>query len=288
MRISRITKTIAAVCASIACLGVGSAVIEADAAPNGNLVVFGDSYSSNPDEQRNTLKGIKHPEIQHFVWGTYPNRDGCLQAPNNWPRQLQGMTGIPVADYSCTAESSHVIPDGVDRAIRNGDIHPGTRAVVFAVGINDYGPYGIARGAQPFNQNKMRADFVNNIVNATNKVRAVAPNAKILLPGMLSVTEPYGVQSLCFLNMIPDLALGLPFPTLQHLENLNRDNQRAAAAAARITYIENKDPSAGHNTCVPADTRWVAGIVDTTNHNMSLHPTEAGSRFMAEQIIRHL
>lgn len=289
MRFSRLSKAIAAACLSVVCFGAGSAVVTtADAAPNGNLVAFGDSYTSNPDELRNTLKNVQIPDIQHFVWGTYPSRDGCLQAPNNWPRQVQRLSGIPVADYSCTAESSHVLTDKVNLAIRNGDIHPGTRAVVFAVGINDYGPYGIGRGATPFDQNKMRADFVHNVVSATNRVRSVAPNAKILLPGMLAVTEPYGVQSLCFLNAIPNLALGFPFPLLQHVENLNRDNQRAAAAAARITYIENKDPSAGHNTCVPADTRWVAGIVDTTNHNMSLHPTEAGSRFMAEQVIRHL
>ncbi|OEY04568.1 hypothetical protein A0K93_06800 [Corynebacterium sp. BCW_4722] len=261
----------------------------AHAAPNGNVVTFGDSYTSNPDEVRNTLKKSQVPQIRHFVWGTYPSKNGCLQSPDNWPRQLSRIANVPVSDHSCTAESSHVMPGRVDRAIAQGDIHPGTRAVVFAVGINDYGPYGINRGAKPLDQPRMHREYVSNMTTAVNKVRAVAPRAKIIFSGMLSVSEPYGLQSVCLVNVIPNLRTGIPLPGLQAIENHVRNHQRAAAHATRSTYVELKAPSAAHNTCAPDAQRWVAGAIDTTTqHTMGLHPTVPGSRFMAEQIARSL
>lgn len=281
-------KTIAT-CLSVLALGAGALTVNANAAPNGNIVTFGDSYTSNPDELRNTVKGIKIPQVQHFVWGTYPSRDGCLQAPNNWPRMLGRKTGAPISDYSCTAESSHVIPAKVDRAIRNGDIHRGTRAVVIAVGINDYGPWGIGRGANPFDQPRTHREYVGNIKVAVDKIRRAAPNAKILLPGTLSISEPYRLNSVCLLVAAPNMPIGLPLPTLQRIENYTRDNQRAAARATGATYIEIKDPSAGHNTCALDKDRWVVGVMDPyVEHNMNLHPSPAGSNFIADQVARNL
>ena len=111
------------------------------------------------------------------MWGTYPSRSGCLQAPNNWPRQLGAVARAPIADYSCTAESSHVIPGKVDRAIAAGDIHRGTRAVVIAVGMNDFGPYGIQRGADPLNDGKMRPTTSTTFVAPWPK-HALQPRAQ--------------------------------------------------------------------------------------------------------------
>lgn len=261
----------------------------AQAAPNGNVVTFGDSYTSNPDEVRNTLKRSQIPQIRDFVWGSYPSKNGCLQAPDNWPRQLSRIAGVPVSDHSCTAESSHVMPERVARAVAQGDIHPGTRAVVFSVGINDYGPYGIKRGANPLDQPRLHREYVANMTAAVNKVRAAAPRAKVIFSGTLSISEPYGLQSLCLVNVIPDLRTGIPMPGLQVIENNVRNHQRAAAHATRSTYVEMKAPSAGNNTCAPDAQRYVAGAIDTTTqHTMGLHPTVRGSRFMAEQIARNL
>ena len=285
----RLARMLTAAAIAATTIGAGTMIPSADAAPNGNIVTFGDSYTSNPDELRNTLKKVQIPQIKHFVWGTYPSRGGCLQAPNNWPRQLGAIARAPIADYSCTAESSHVIPGKIDRAIAAGDIHRGTRAVVIAVGMNDFGPYGIQRGADPLNEGKMRADYVNNIRRAVGKARAAAPRAKILISGSLSVTEPDRLNSLCFINVVPNAPLGIPFPTLHRIENINRANQRAAAAASGATYVEMMHPSRHHSTCARDSQRWVAGAIDTNaEHNMGLHPTPAGSRFMAEQITRHL
>ncbi|WP_296146758.1 GDSL-type esterase/lipase family protein [uncultured Corynebacterium sp.] len=285
-----LTRLLTTAVLAVAGIGaVGAGVPEANSAPNGNIVTFGDSYTSNPDELRNTLKKVPIPDVHHFVWGTYPSRLGCLQAPNNWPRQLGSIARAPIADYSCTAESSHVIPGKIDKAIAAGDIHRGTRAIVIAVGINDFGPYGIQRGAQPLSAGKMRNDYINNIRRGAAKARAAAPNAKILLSGSLSITEPDRLNSLCFINVVPDAPLGIPMSALHQIEHTNRSHQRAAAAASGATYVEMMHPSRHHSTCARDSQRWVAGVIDPhAQHNMGLHPTPAGSRFMAKEISRHL
>lgn len=286
--LTRLLTTAALAVAGIGAVGAG--VPAAHSAPNGNIVTFGDSYTSNPDEFRNSLKGIQIPEVQNFVYGSgHPSRDWCLQSQDNWPRQLGRMVGAPIADFSCTAESSHVIPNKVQRAINAGEIHRGTRAVVISVGINDFGPYGIRRGADPFNTAKVHNDYVNNIRNAADKVRAVAPNTKIVIAGTLSISEPDRLQSVCLFNVVPNAPFGIPMPTVQQIENLNRDNQRAAARAVGGTYVEIKHGSRAHSTCAPDAHRWVAGAIDTgAQHHMGLHPTPAGSRFMATEISRHV
>lgn len=285
MKLRRIVGGIAAGMMAVASISG----VPADAAPNGNVVVFGDSYTSNPDELRNAVRRSAIPQLRDYAWNNYPSKNGCLQAPNNWPRQLASIANVPVSDHSCTAESSHVMPDRVDRAIAQGDIHRGTRAVVFTVGINDYGPYGIDRGANPLDPARMHREYVDNLRAAVHKARAAAPNAKILLPGMLAVSEPYGLNSVCLVNVIPNVQTGIPLKQLQVIENQVRDHQKAAAHATGATYIEIKDPSGGHNTCAPDAQRWVAGAIDTTSqHNMGLHPTPAGSRFVAQQVANNL
>lgn len=165
----------------------------ATAAAPGNIVTFGDSYTSNPDELRNTIRGINIPEVQQFVWD-YPHRQGCLQAPNNWPRKLGAKTGAPIDDWSCTAETSSSVLARIDSAITAGDIHPGTRSVVLAVCMNDYGPFGINQGFNPLDPRAMEAKFVENMGAAAGKFRAVAPGAKIILSGALAVAEPRRAQ----------------------------------------------------------------------------------------------
>ena len=286
----RFSRSLAAAVMSAACLFGVLAPATADAAPNGNVVTFGDSYTSNPDEKRNALKKSQIPQIQEFVWGNYPSNGGCLQAPDNWPRQMARMKNVPVDDYSCTAQTSATVNDSIDRAIRDGAIHRGTRAVVIAVGINEYGPYGISQGQNPFDQPRVQQTYVNNMKRAVGKVRRAAPNAKVIIPGMLSVSEPTGWQAVCVLNVIPNAPFGFPLPPLQQLELWTRDNQRAAAHATGSTFVEIKDASRHNHTCSPDAQRFVGAGIDTTvkGHHMGFHPSYHGSRFMAEMIGRHI
>lgn len=253
----------------------------ASAAPAGNIVTLGDSFTANPDQVINTIRDIRIPEVVN-----YPQTEGCMQAPNNWPRKLGAKTGAPIADWSCTAETSQTMLRRLDAAIARGDVHSKTRAVVIAAGMNDYGGFGLIQGFQPWNPQKMRADYVQNITTAANKVRAIAPKAKIVLSGMVAVTEPTQQDMYCIVNVVPNLSQGVPLSLLTQVEVQNENNQRAAANAVKGIFVPMREASIGHTSCAPDNQRYVAGVIDTTtpNYNMSFHPSDLGSEFIASRI----
>lgn len=110
-------------------------------APPGNIVTFGDSYTASPDQWLNGIAASSVPSSSASE--EYPQTGGCLQSPYNWPRQLAAQTGLEVADWSCTADTTAGMLDRIDRAIGAGDISPDTQAVIFAIGGNDFGPAGV-------------------------------------------------------------------------------------------------------------------------------------------------
>lgn len=119
----KFSRALAAIAMTAATALSALTISPAQAAENGNIVTFGDSYTSDPDEIRNTVRDIQIPAVQDWVWN-YPHNNGCLQGPENWPRQLQAKTGTPVNDWSCTAETSQSMLAKIDSAIGAGDIHP--------------------------------------------------------------------------------------------------------------------------------------------------------------------
>ncbi|WKD60211.1 Lipase 2 precursor [Corynebacterium ciconiae DSM 44920] len=282
MRISKSLKKVTAIVLGAAAAAVTAVSVSpaAEAAPNGNIAYFGDSYSANPDQILNALRGV-NPQIYH----DYPSREGCLQAPNNAPRLLGQIAGAPISDWSCTAETSRVATQRVTRAIQVGDIHSGTRAVVLAAGMNNYGGFGIRDGVNILDNQAVHNAYLKDIRDAVKQIRRVSPRIQIIIPGMLQVTEPTSGM-LCAVNVVPNAPMGVPVPLLRDVENWNRDNQIAAARETGATFVDIKSGSAGHHTCVPDMQRWVSGSIDTTTpkYNMGLHPSEAGSRYVAQRI----
>ena len=278
-------KTVAGLVAGLCLSAPLGAAPAAHAALAGNIVTLGDSYTSNPDQIRNALRGIPIPAVHDYAWD-YPSRTGCLQAPNNWPRKLEAKTGLPLADWSCTAQTSQSVLSRLDRAIAAGDIHPGTRAVILSVGINDYGPSGVQPEFQPWNPATMTSDYVSNIQSAAKRIRSAAPGTKIIVSGMISVSSPFPPHMFCPLNVVPNAPAGFPLPQLQGVEAATESNQRAAAAAAGATFADMRMPSANHGTCAPDGQRYVAGAIDTTtpSYNMNLHPSDLGSEFIADRL----
>lgn len=169
-------------------------------------------------------------------------------------------------------------------------MNPSTRAVVFSVGFNDYWPGSVMASGTGYDAGRIRGNYVNNMKAAVTKVRAVAPHAKIIMPGMLSITESYGAQMLCPVNVIPNVPAGIPLPPLQQVETSLRNNQRDAAREVGAHFIDIKEMSKYHSTCAKDSQRWVAGLVDTTtpDYNMAFHPSWTGSRFVADQVARAL
>ncbi|MBC3185860.1 esterase [Corynebacterium sp. zg-331] len=258
------------------------------AAPAGNIVTLGDSFTANPSALYKNFGGV----VPGLVPADYPNQEGCLQAPDNWPRLLGAKVGAPVADWSCTAQTSRTMLDRLDRAIATGDLHPGTRAVVMAVGMNNFGPFGVKDGTNPLDGPSHRQAFLNDMRVAAERIRAVAPEATIVLSGMPSVSTG---PSFCAVNIHPNnpglLPEGLHIPLLGQVEDENSARQAQAAADNGMVFVNMRDITRDNGTCAPKDEeRMVAGIVDVTSPqwNIVFHPTIVGSRFMAEQIAPHV
>lgn len=285
----RLPRVVAAVALAAATALSTPVAVTAHAAPAGNVVTFGDSYTANPDEIRNTLRGINIPAVQEWVWN-YPHNDGCLQGPNNWPRQLGLKVGAPVNDWSCTAETSQSVLGKIDSAITAGDIHPGTRSVIIAVGMNDYGPFGIRQGFNPLDPRAMEAKFVENMGIAADKIRAVAPGAKIIISGSVAVSEPTAPHMFCPFIPAPNVPIGFPLPPLNAVEVDNEAHQKAAAAAHGLEFVEMRAGSAGHTMCAPDAQRYVAGGIDvvTPGKTMGMHPNELGSDYISTQLANAL
>ena len=135
---------------------------------------------------------------------------------------------MPVADWSCTAQTSRGSLHRIDRAIAAGDIHPGTRAVVLAAGMNNYGPYGALDGVDILDPRAVRDAYLADMHAAADRVRAVAPGTRIIVPGQLTVADPV-TAVYCAVNVVPDRPVGFPLPLLRDVENWNRANQVDAA-----------------------------------------------------------
>ncbi|MGP5928655.1 GDSL-type esterase/lipase family protein [Corynebacterium glyciniphilum] len=273
--------------ALLSVIGLGATIVPAAQADTRNIVALGDSFSSNPDQVRNTLRAIPGP-IGDWA-DDYPQTAGCLQAPNNFPAKLSQATDRPVDDYSCTATTSGSMMNRINQAIDAGAVRNDS-TVVLAVGMNDYGLFGaFDNGTNILDPGNVAAAYRDNMQRAADRIRSVAPEARIVVPGALPTVDRKNT-TFCALNVVPDFPMGVPVPILRDVENWNRDNQRAAAADIDATYVEVMDGARGHDTCAADNDRYVAGIVDTTtpNYNMMFHPSENGSQYLADTVAPHV
>jgi hypothetical protein len=281
------SRVLAAGVSVAAAVGLGAAVAPSAQAEERNIVTFGDSFSSNPDQVRNTLRAVPGPLGD---WADdYPQTAGCLQAPDNFPAQLGEVTGRHVDDYSCTATTSGSMLHRINQAVDAGAVRNDS-TVVFAVGMNDYGLFGaLDNRTNILDPGHVADTYRANLQRAAYRVRSAAPDARIVVSGALPTVDRAS-STFCALNVVPDFPLGVPVPLLRDVENLNRDNQRAAAEDIDATYVEVMDGARGHDTCAADDDRYVAGIIDTTtpDYNMIFHPSVAGSRYLAETVAGHV
>ena len=256
----------------------------ANATP-GNMVVFGDSFAANPK-----IKG----DTSRMVW-----TEGCIQAPDNWPRLLSHKTGIPVADYSCNGRTSRTMLRRVDQAITSGALNPGTRIVSISVGANNYWKPGIEDGVNVLNYNDITSNYIADIEEAARRIRSVAPNTRIIMPGMLSISEPEGLNGVCIVALrnqsqlssgLPDFQLGLPMPFVQNMEKNLKYNQWESANRIGAEFIDIKEMSKHNHTCAKGPHRFVSSYFDdvTTDYNMVFHPSRAGSEFVAARIAERI
>lgn len=229
-----------------------------------NLVAFGDSFTANSHWLVN-----RYPALGF----AYPKQEGCFVAPDAWPAIVGQETGRPVQNWACNGHTTVGMLDRIDRAISADDIND-TSTVVLAAGMNDK--------RQGLSDEVIR----KNLVAGVEKVRAVAPDAEILLLGRLSTTSPDGIY--CDRNIIPNLPFGESDATTAAFERANQENHKAAAETVRVPFIDIRDMTVNTNsTCARDADRYVSGHWDITTpgFNMRAHPSIGGSRFLAEQII---
>jgi hypothetical protein len=161
--------------------------------------------------------------------------------------------------------------------------------VAVAVGMNNYGPWGYFHDGNNFlDPGVVRSTYIRDMHTIANKIRNYAPNANIVMPGMLQIS---GNSMVCPLNVIPEFPLGLPVPVLGDVERWLQATQRDAAREIGATFVDVRAASAGHDTCSTPDAeRYVAGVVDTTtpNYNFLFHPSDKGSQLIADLVKPHM
>ncbi|MCZ9309682.1 GDSL-type esterase/lipase family protein [Corynebacterium uberis] len=287
-RVSLATTLLALSTATAALTGsLAGTVASADDAHRGSIVTFGDSYSANPDQVHNELRGMVGP-IGDWARNYPTNAAGCLAAPNNIPGKLAQKTGRALHDWSCVADTSGSMLPRLDAALAAGHISNDS-TVVFALGMNDYGGFGLRDNkVNIFDPIAVNGAYKRNLHAAADKIRAVAPGAQIIISGAIPTTDR-DTAIFCAVNVVPNMPAGVPVPYLRDVENWNRDNQRQAAAEIGATYVEMIDGARGHETCGPDAQRFVAGFIDTTtpNYTMSAHPSDLGSEYAANTVVAH-
>jgi hypothetical protein len=283
-RIPYVTGVLATCLLSSAAVGPAAAAGEAALAST-TVVTYGDSYTANPSQ----VVGVanQYEELKPFL-ADYP-RTGrlasgkeCLQAPDNWPRLLRDR-GVDVRDWSCTAQTSRTMLDRIDASIAAGDLTADTDTVIFPVGLNNFGPWGQKDGVDVTDVDAVQDAYRADMREAARRVRAVAPGASLVVGGMPQIGDG---DRYCVVNVVPDRPAGLSVPYLAMAESAVQTMQRQSAAEIGARFVDLKAASRGHDSCAPDTERYIAGLVDTTtpDYKMIIHPSQAGQRFIAEQL----
>lgn len=252
----------------------------ADAAPRGdvaprNIVVFGDSFTSNPA----------------FFSNVGP---GCHRNPASWPNQLDRMTTKRVNDYSCANSSLEGPYNLYDQASKaRAAITPGTSSVLVQLGFNDYGNgldflvrchvSGCPGGEEQFPR-LTTTNYAARLKPLIDYVRYYAPKARIAIVGY---PEMYSENQRDICTRLPG---GSPVtrPGTSAAPAFMRKIERVQSEAARklnVTFVSLKQVTRGHGMCAPD--AWIAGYFypfDGANTRIQAHPTRVGDLVAARTV----
>lgn len=250
---------------STAALGIAASVATAGnagaATPVGNAVVFGDSYYSSPASADRT--------------------GDCGQSDQNWPRLAAADTGSRVDDWSCSGATSGSMLDRIDAAAAAGALSPTTSSVFISVGGNDFSHQDAVRGNPVPDLDARRATVLGNVGAAVAKIRAAAPVTRIIFSSYLPATDgptycPQGTAGPAQSD-----------PGLDSTEAYISDTMALAAGSNGSEFVDVRGAAKaqGNSTCSPVGQRFVTGFSDGgADHLFDWHPTQAGNRFMADQL----
>lgn len=208
------------------------------------------------------------------------------------PRSFTDVTcsGAKTSDFF-TSQAAGVAPqlDAVDKH---------TRLVTMTIGGNDenvfvnsfFGCAKIDVGDVYGNKCEQTygttfTDLIENetyphLVEALSAVRAKAPRATIVLLGYPQILPAEGSPS-CY--AITGISVG-DVPWLVEQQQVANEVARRAAAETGARFVDTYTPSAGHDACSGADTRWMEPLVGPVNA-FPVHPNAAGEAAMARETL---
>lgn len=259
------------------------------AVPHGGAqyVAFGDSYAANPNTEEQ--------------YEARQDGDPCRWGDNSYPMHLSKnfssffnatCSGAVIEqDYFKAAPVTARLSQLVDRAENVHALGPQTQLVTITIGgneawyaIRDYGHLGSSKMITP-------AEYSRRIGPSIARIRAQAPNARILLVGY---PEFVGADNrLCYIDTT---RYGFPLKIVVHdptqrtyIKALN-DAMRMSAPDLGAEYVDVFTPSQGHGSCVPDDQRWVKNLLDAPERDphLILHLNEVGTKEQARIVGEYL
>ncbi|MGW3408786.1 SGNH/GDSL hydrolase family protein [Streptomyces sp. NPDC000888] len=276
-----------------------SAPTSVPAPPKGPYVALGDSYTSGPKIPPQT-----------------GDPAGCDRSGRNYPSVVAKALGIKAADFRDVSCSGATITDLTTPQSTDHGTNPAqlsalsasTRVVTLGIGGNDIGFSSMMTKCVATGSLFKLADRLTDVTDnapckekyasgdtdeVAQKIRATgdrlaralteigrrAPEARVYVVGYPAILPAEGTRCGRELPLAPG---DVSFLRQKQQELNTMLGERAQAAGA--TYVDTYAPSAGHDACSPAGTRWIEPLRPSSPAAV-VHPNEHGERGMATAVL---
>ncbi len=245
-----------------------------------DYVALGDSYTSAPYVPSTDLAG------------------GCFRSDGNYPSILESrLEPSRFVDVSCSAADTDDLAGSQRTVGGQGQVPPQLRAlrrstdlVTLGIGANDEGLFArliacvqgtdaTACAAALASSTAVLGRTEQRVTRALGRVRALAPDARVVLVGYPRLVDP---ATPCDLIPAPDARLD----DLAAVEaRLNR-SLRSAARSASVEYVDMRRASVGHEVCSAYP--WVQGQETDQDRALAYHPFAAEQEAVAQRVVEIL
>lgn len=284
-------KFLGVVATTVAALALSTTA--ANAAPAGNVVMFGDSFFANPTYAQ--VGGIQaapgSSDIFYQGQPGSPSPQGCPQGQSNIGNELKKF-GHDVVNMACssakaggTSKRSNM-QSQVSHALNRNTLNANTDSVLIQFGAND-APSLITdnpvTGAS--SDAILGEDYFKGMRDNISRIKRAAPNAKITVVSYPAVSAPNG--ALCPVRTQGfGPGFNLDFLSVAHnTEKFINSNMYRAARANNVNFYNLNAATKYNNMCANNSQRYVAGLVETgVPHNLSTHITHKGNREIARML----
>jgi lysophospholipase L1-like esterase len=251
-------------------------------------VALGDSYTSGPG-----LPAQLGPQT------TPPAPAACRRSLDNYPTIVAKSLGVALDDVSCLGASTKDLDASQGSGIpaQLSALGPSTSLVSLGIGGNDLGFSSVVANCAaitPWGATRVgwscRSHYtVNGVDELVSLVHQVGDRVAALLTDVRSRAPLARVFVIGYPDIVPANGRGcwpmLPFssPDLDYVRSIEadlNDTLSGDASAAGDGFVNMATPSAAHNACTSATSRWVEPIVPSPG-TFPLHPSAVGMAGMA-------